>query len=100
MARAVEPHRWIPVSRFEPVDPQSTLPPLEIEVQRGDSLIFVVGSELVQALEDPAREALLAGPEPDVVAGLGVLGPTRMDYPTTMATVRAVASYVSRLLDG
>jgi len=36
----------------------------------------------------------------DVVAGLGVLGPTRMDYPTTMATVRAVASYVSRLLDG
>ncbi|HEX8496005.1 MAG TPA: heat-inducible transcriptional repressor HrcA [Actinomycetales bacterium] len=36
----------------------------------------------------------------DVVAGLGVLGPTRMDYPTTMATVRAVARYVSRLLDG
>jgi heat-inducible transcriptional repressor len=36
----------------------------------------------------------------DVVAGLGVLGPTRMDYPSTMATVRAVARYVSRLLDG
>lgn len=36
----------------------------------------------------------------DVVAGLGVLGPTRMDYPTTMATVRAVARYVSRVLDG
>ncbi len=36
----------------------------------------------------------------DVVAGLGVLGPTHMDYPTTMATVRAVARYVSRLLDG
>ena len=36
----------------------------------------------------------------DVVAGLGVLGPTRMDYPNTMATVRAVARYVSRLLDG
>ena len=36
----------------------------------------------------------------DVVAALGVLGPTRMDYPTTMATVRAVARYVSRLLDG
>ena len=36
----------------------------------------------------------------DVVAGLGVLGPTRMDYPTTMATVRAVARYVSRVLEG
>jgi len=33
-----------------------------------------------------------------VVAGLGVLGPTRMDYPTAMATVRAVARYVSELL--
>jgi heat-inducible transcriptional repressor len=34
----------------------------------------------------------------DVVAGLGVVGPTRMDYPTTMAAVRAVATYVSRIL--
>lgn len=35
----------------------------------------------------------------EVVAGLGVLGPTRMDYPTTMASVRAVARYVSHLLE-
>ena len=34
----------------------------------------------------------------DVVGGLGVVGPTRMDYPTTMAAVRAVATYVSRIL--
>lgn len=34
----------------------------------------------------------------DLVAGLGVLGPTRMDYPTTMASVRAVARYVSAML--
>lgn len=33
------------------------------------------------------------------LAGLGVLGPTRMDYPTTMASVRAVARYVSEVLD-
>ena len=31
-------------------------------------------------------------------AGLGVVGPTRMDYPSTMAVVRAVARYVSRIL--
>lgn len=31
-------------------------------------------------------------------AGLGIVGPTLMDYPTTIATVRAVARYVSRYL--
>jgi heat-inducible transcriptional repressor len=35
----------------------------------------------------------------ELVGGIGVLGPTRMDYPETMATVRAVAHYVSELLE-
>jgi heat-inducible transcriptional repressor len=35
---------------------------------------------------------------PDSTAKVGVLGPTRMDYPTTMAAVRAVARYLSRIL--
>ncbi len=34
------------------------------------------------------------------LAGLGVLGPTRMDYPGTMGAVRAVARYVGRILAG
>jgi len=34
------------------------------------------------------------------LAGLGVLGPTRMDYPGTMSSVRAVARYVGELLAG
>ena len=34
------------------------------------------------------------GPGTTIVGGLGVLGPTRMDYPGTIATVRAVARYV------
>ena len=34
------------------------------------------------------------------VARLGVLGPTRMDYPTTMGAVRAVARYVGQILAG
>jgi heat-inducible transcriptional repressor len=38
------------------------------------------------------------GSQGEVVARLGVLGPTRMDYPTTIAAVRAVARYVSRIL--
>ncbi|SDG48793.1 heat-inducible transcriptional repressor HrcA [Klenkia brasiliensis] len=32
------------------------------------------------------------------LGGLGVVGPTRMDYPGTMAAVRAVARYVGQLL--
>ena len=39
------------------------------------------------------------GPDKDSLASLGVVGPTRMDYPSTMASVRAVARYVSRILD-
>ncbi|MDJ0358394.1 heat-inducible transcriptional repressor HrcA [Paenarthrobacter sp. PH39-S1] len=35
---------------------------------------------------------------PDALAKIGVLGPTRMDYPNTMAAVRAVARYLSRIL--
>jgi heat-inducible transcriptional repressor len=39
------------------------------------------------------------GPGDEAVANLGVVGPTRMDYPGTMSAVRAVARYVSRILD-
>ncbi|MBA8825449.1 heat-inducible transcriptional repressor [Saccharopolyspora lacisalsi] len=35
-----------------------------------------------------------------VLGGLGVVGPTRMDYPGTMAAVRAVATYVGEILAG
>ncbi|MBM6621404.1 heat-inducible transcriptional repressor HrcA [Micrococcaceae bacterium RIT802] len=37
---------------------------------------------------------------PGSSAKVGVLGPTRMDYPTSMAAVRAVARYLSRILAG
>ena len=39
------------------------------------------------------------GPQEDALATLGVVGPTRMDYPGSMAAVRAVARYVTRILD-
>ena len=39
------------------------------------------------------------GPPADSLATLGIVGPTRMDYPGTIAAVRAVARYVSRILD-
>jgi len=39
------------------------------------------------------------GPGDEAAGNLGVVGPTRMDYPGSMAAVRAVARYVSRILD-
>ena len=39
------------------------------------------------------------GPGAEALATLGIVGPTRMDYPGSMAAVRAVARYVSRILD-
>jgi heat-inducible transcriptional repressor len=43
---------------------------------------------------------IATGYGPDASAKVGILGPTRMDYPTTMAAVRAVARYLSRILAG
>jgi heat-inducible transcriptional repressor len=47
-------------------------------------------------------EASVLASDYDVSGGgarLGLLGPTRMDYPTNLAAVRAVAHYLTRLLD-
>jgi heat-inducible transcriptional repressor len=38
------------------------------------------------------------GAEGEMLAKLGVLGPTRMDYPGTMGAVRAVARYVGKIV--
>lgn len=38
------------------------------------------------------------GSDAEIVARLGVVGPTRMDYPGTMGSVRAVARYLGRIL--
>ncbi len=40
------------------------------------------------------------GSDGTVLGGMGVVGPTRMDYPGTMAAVRAVAAYVGEILAG
>jgi heat-inducible transcriptional repressor len=53
--------------------------------------------------EGLARTSVVAsgyGRGDEVVARLGVIGPTRMDYPGTMGAVRAVARYVGNILAG
>jgi len=40
------------------------------------------------------------GMEDTLLGGMGVLGPTRMDYPSAIASVRAVANYVGEIVAG
>lgn len=40
------------------------------------------------------------GSDEVLLGGMGVVGPTRMDYPGTIAAVRAVATYVGQILSG
>lgn len=49
-------------------------------------------------LQSTSVVASAYGSPTDVGATLGVVGPTRMDYPSTIASVRAVARYMSRFL--
>jgi heat-inducible transcriptional repressor len=59
-----------------------------------------IGSENpVTGLQSTSLVSMGYGSGSERVASLGVLGPTRMDYPTTMASVRAVARYVTEILD-
>ncbi len=66
---------------------------------QGSAVAVRIGSENPYAgLQTTSLVTSGYGTGSDLVAGLGVVGPTRMDYPTTMAAVRAVATYVSRIL--
>ena len=67
--------------------------------EEGGSIAVRIGHENPYAgLQTTSMVTSGYGAGSDLVAGLGVVGPTRMDYPTTMASVRAVATYVSRIL--
>ncbi|HET7280291.1 MAG TPA: heat-inducible transcriptional repressor HrcA [Dermatophilaceae bacterium] len=67
--------------------------------EQADAVAVRIGHEnLYAGLKSTSVVSTGYGAGHDLVAGLGVLGPTRMDYPTTMAAVRAVATYVSRIL--
>lgn len=51
-----------------------------------------------ESLQTTSVVAAAYGSPDDVWATLGIVGPTRMDYPSTIASVRAVARYVGRFL--
>lgn len=53
----------------------------------------------VEDLQGTSVVATGYGRGESVVAGVGIVGPTHMDYPGTMTAVHAVAQYLSRILD-
>ncbi len=63
----------------------------------GDEVTVRIGQEnTTEGFQETSLVA--AGYGAGYGSGLGVVGPTRMDYPSTIAAVRAVARYVSRFL--
>ncbi|PKW28181.1 heat-inducible transcriptional repressor HrcA [Phycicoccus duodecadis] len=67
--------------------------------EQGGTLAVRIGAENPYAgLRSTSMVTTGYGAGSDLVAGLGVVGPTRMDYAGAMASVRAVATYVSRIL--
>jgi heat-inducible transcriptional repressor len=65
------------------------------------SVTVRIGAEHhVEGLQSTSLVAAGYGSGEQALARLGVLGPTRMDYPTAMGAVRAVARYVGQILAG
>jgi len=70
------------------------------EATSSDSVTVRIGHEgPYQELATTSVVATGYGPGAEAVGSLGVVGPTRMDYPGSMAAVRAVARYVSTIID-
>ncbi len=84
---------------LEALEEQVVLLKLLGEATGGGTVTVRIGAEgPYEELSSTSVVATGYGPG-DALASLGIVGPTRMDYPSTMAAVRAVARYVSRILD-
>jgi heat-inducible transcriptional repressor len=84
---------------LEALEEQVVLLKLLGEATSADEVTVRIGHENpYKELQSTSVVASGYGSQLDTFATLGVVGPTRMDYPSTMASVRAVARYVGRFL--
>ena len=82
-------------------DEQVTLLKLLAVLQAPDAVMVSIGRENDDAnLSTSALVSAGYGSGDMLMGGLAVVGPTRMDYPGTMAAVRAVARYVGEIVAG
>ena len=86
---------------LESLEEQVVLLKLIGEVNDPTTVHVKIGEEnSVEGLRSTSVVTAGYGPDTAAYAGLGVVGPTRMDYPQAIAQVRAVARYVGDLLAG
>ena len=84
---------------LEALEEQVVLLTLLGEATGSDEVTVRIGQENpYKELQTTSMVASAYGTSADRFATLGVVGPTRMDYPSTMASVRAVARYVGHFL--
>jgi heat-inducible transcriptional repressor len=85
---------------LEALEEQVVLLRLLDEVTDAQTLRVSIGEEnSYEGLRTASVVATGYGADSELpLAGLGILGPTRMDYPGTMGAVRAVARYVGEIL--
>ena len=83
---------------LEALEEQVVLLKLLGEVSTSDVTVRIGQENPYKELQSTSVVASGYGSQLDTFATLGVVGPTRMDYPSTMASVRAVARYVGRFL--
>jgi heat-inducible transcriptional repressor len=81
---------------LEALEEQVVLMRLLGESAEPSALTVRIGAET--GLTGASVVSAVYGADGHPLAKLGVLGPTRMDYPSTMGAVRAVARYVGRIL--
>lgn len=86
---------------LEALEEQVVLLRLLGEATKPSQLTVRIGHENeLQALSSTSVVSVGYGPGTEALATMGVVGPTRMDYPGTMGAVTAVARYVSQILAG
>jgi heat-inducible transcriptional repressor len=66
----------------------------------GTITVKIGGENEAEEMRSTSIVSIGYGSDGTLLGGMGVVGPTRMDYPGTMAAVRAVATYVGEILAG
>ena len=67
---------------------------------KGTVTVRIGGENEAEDLRSTSVVSIGYGGKGTLLGGMGVVGPTRMDYPGTMAAVYAVANYVGEMLTG
>lgn len=100
LARAGEGFDTMLRPMLEALEEQVVLLKLLGEATTGGGVTVRIGAEgPVEELAGTSVVTAGYGAGPEALSSLGIVGPTRMDYAGSMAAVRAVARYMSRILD-